>query len=433
MSKPTLLLMDVFGILDASRSGLIDAFAAAGCDVVVANFAYTHLSQSEELSETLLAFLEADGVAIDGALSINAVGLSAPIYEGLARRGAAHAAWFVDSPFYFSGLEIPESVLLSVACSNFAEHPQATRADWLPFAGFEPRPSQNRAATSVGFLGSLHHIALYAARSQDGLVGSRTGPLPVGVELRDRMRSPFFMIDETWSLPDGTPVNAMEYFNFQSSMHRLELLSYFSATDLEIQGPPSWYKELWTAAPHLLHKFSVNSVAGEREMRAYMARYRICLNIFHIQNMNGGPNFRSFDAASHGVPCLSQYNRDCTALFPHGEAALYFNNPAEALHLHRELDGSSRLRQKLAAAAARVVRDGNTFSHRASRFLNTLALRQRAGTARGTIRHLRWQDGWTAEPEDAALAAAASQEPSQAGREFLARNPIRRFFERARR
>jgi len=29
MSKPTLLLMDVFGILDASRSGLIDAFAAA--------------------------------------------------------------------------------------------------------------------------------------------------------------------------------------------------------------------------------------------------------------------------------------------------------------------------------------------------------------------------------------------------------------------
>lgn len=88
ISKATLLLMDVFGILDASRSGLIDAFAAAGCDVVVANFAYTHLSQSEELSETLLAFLEADGVAIDGALSIDAVGLSAPIYEGLARRGA---------------------------------------------------------------------------------------------------------------------------------------------------------------------------------------------------------------------------------------------------------------------------------------------------------------------------------------------------------
>ena len=129
--------------------------------------------------------------------------------------------------------------MLSVACSNFAEHPQATRADRLPFAGFEPRPSQNRAATSVGFLGSLHHIALYAARSQDGLVGSRTGPLPVGVELRDRMRSPFYLIDETWSLPDGTPINAMEYFNFQSSMHRLELLSYFSATDLETQGPPS--------------------------------------------------------------------------------------------------------------------------------------------------------------------------------------------------
>ena len=177
----------------------------------------------------------------------------------------------------------------------------------------------------------------------------------------------------------------------------------------------------------------MNSVAGERQMRAYMARYRVCLNIFHIQNMNGGPNFRSSNAASHGVPCLSQYNRDCTALFPHVEATLYFDNAAEALHLHRELDGSSRLRQKLAAAAARVARDGNTFSHRASRFLDTLALRQRAGTARGTIRHLRWQDGWAAEPEDTALAAVVSPEPPQAGRDFLARNPIRRFFERARR
>ncbi|MGU3542009.1 glycosyltransferase family protein [Methylobacterium sp. A52T] len=433
MSTATLLLMDVFGILDASRSGLIDAFAAAGCDVIVANFAYTHLSQSEELAETLLAVLEADGIAIDGALSINAVGLCAPIYDSLARRGVPHAAWFVDSPFYFSGLTIPDSVLLSVACSNFAEHPQAGRADWLPFAGFDPRPPQNRDAASIGFLGSLHHVALYAARSQDGLVGSRSGPMPVGVELRDRMRSPFFMIDEAWTLPDGSPINAMEYFNFQSSMHRLELLSYFAATDLEIQGPPSWHKELWTAAPHLLDKFTVNSVVGERQMRDYMARYRICLNIFHIQNMNGGPNFRSFDAASHGVPCLSQYNRDCAALFPHGESALYFNNAAEALHLHCELDGNGRLRQKLATAAARVVRDGNTFAHRVTRFLEILALRQRTGATRGTVRHLRWQDGWTAEPEDAAVSAAGYPEPQPVRQDVPAVGPIRRFFQRSRR
>ena len=400
MSSPTILLLDVFGILDASRSGLINALAFTGCDVVIANFSYTHLSQSTELGETLSSFIEELKIDFDGIISINAVGLCSPIYDAARLRGIPHLAWFIDSPYYFSNLEIPDSISLNVACSNFGDHPKTQGSKWLPFAGVVPQPNTHKAQVPIGFLGTLHHISSYAHISRAGLIGSRTGLLSPGIELRDRMREPAFMLDERWSTKDGTAINTMEYFNFQSSMHRLEILSFFSHLNIEIQGPESWIPELWTSAPHLLPRFSVNFIVGPAQMREYLSRYTICLNIFHIQNMNGGPNFRSFDAASNFVPCLSQHNMDCARMFPDGEAALYFKNSDDALYLYRQLTSSKRLRNTITRTAANIVLDGNTFSHRAQYFVKSLALRPSCSSGRGKVRLLRWQDGWSECPDD---------------------------------
>lgn len=387
---PTLLYLDVFGAFDASRSGLVEAFCEAGVSVIVANFAYFPTAQSTAAAEALVAALDRSGTRIDGLLSINVAGLSAPIADYAHRRSTNHVVWFVDMPHFFPDLALLDRAEALVACSNYAEHPRLRGAPWVPFAGAAPIPLPRNAEAAIGFLGSLHPIARHALRSMHGLVGSRSGHVPPGRDLFERVRNPSFLIDEAWSLPDGTPVQPADYLNFLSSLHRIQNLSYFADLGLEIQGPVDWISELWTSAPHLLRLFSERSVSGRAEMRDYLSRYEICLNIFHLQNMKGGPNFRSFDAASNYTPCLSQYNEDCVAIFPHGEAALYYRNADEARYLARTLIGDRFLRQHVANGAAEVVRSAHTFAHRVRTFCRHLGITPPAHPEPSQFRRMQW-------------------------------------------
>ena len=389
-ASPTLLYLDVFGAFDASRSGLVEAFCAAGVSVVVANFAYFPTAQSTDAAEALVTALEQSGTRIDGILSINVAGLSAPIVDYARRRSAGHVAWFVDMPHFFPDLASVDHVRALVACSNYAEHPKLRDALWVPFAGADPIPLPRQAEAAIGFLGSLHPIARHALRSMHGLVGSRSGHVPPGRDFFERMRRPSFLIDETWSLPDGTPVQPADYLNFLSSLHRLQNLTYFADVGLEIQGPADWIPELWTSAPHLLRLFSERSVSGRAAMRAYLSRYEVCLNIFHLQNMDGGPNFRSFDAASNYTPCLSQFNADCASIFPHGDAALYYRNVDEARYLARTMITDRFLRERIVAGAADVVRAGHTFAHRVKTFCDQIGVTLPLIPAASSFQCLRW-------------------------------------------
>lgn len=389
-ASPTLLYLDVFGAFDASRSGLVEAFCAAGVSVVVANFAYFPTAQSSEAAEKLVTALEQSDTRIDGILSINVAGLSEPIVDYARRRGAGHVAWFVDMPHFFPNLALVDRVRALVACSDYAEHPNLRGALWMPFAGANPIPLPRKPEAAIGFLGSLHPIARHALRSMHGLVGSRSGHVPPGPDLFGRMRRPSFVIDETWSLPDGTPVQSADYLNFLSSLHRLHNLNYVADLGLEIQGPADWIPELWTSAPHLLRLFSERSVSGRAEMRAYLSRYQICLNIFHLQNMHGGPNFRSFDAASNYTPCLSQNNDGCASIFPHGDAALYYRDVDEARYLARNLISDRFLRARIVAGAAEVVRADHTFGHRVATFCAHLGLALPPLHSASWSKQLRW-------------------------------------------
>lgn len=391
----TLLYLDVFGPFDASRSGLIEAFCEAGISVVVANFSYFHAGQLPEAAAALVDQLERSGTQINGILSINTAGLSEPITDYAQHRGLNHVVWFVDMPYFFPELHLLNRVQTFVACTDYNEHPKLHDAPWLPFAGAHPVPLQTKPDAAIGFLGGLHPIARPAVQSMHGLIGSSSGHNPPGKGFYELMKHPSFLLTESWSMPNGTQIRASDFLNFLSSSHRLQNLSYFYDMGLEIQGPADWIPELWVAAPQLLGSFKEGRVSGRAEMREYLSRYEICLNIFHLQNMNGGPNFRSFDAASNYTPCLSQHNDKCALIFPHGEAALYYRNVDEARYLARNLIGDRHLRERLTANAASIVRSDHTFAHRVKKFCKELDIEPSLASDGASYRHVTWDtEGW---------------------------------------
>jgi len=393
---PTLLYLDVFRFYDASRSGLIEALRRLGIRVVVANFPFHHLSQQDDICESLINLLDKEGINPDAVISMNVAGLSGCFRRFSEARGLARAVWFIDSPYLFTNLTELKHAKVFAASREFETHPEASIERWVPFAGYDPRRPSNDPEANIGFLGTLLPMVYYITRMQKGLVGSKSGHVKLDARFFERVQQPSFTTQETWKASDQWALPAAEILNFASSHHRIRTLSWFEDLGLEITGPSNWQAELWAIHPFLLKNFTVGSIASEKAMREYLSRYRICLNIFHLQNVSGGPNFRSMDAASNYIPCLSQYNEGCAEIFPENVAAVYFRDCDDARYKAKQLLTDASLRQKIANNAAEIVSEGHTFAKRAAEFCAYLNLKAPSNPTKAPLVYLHWPAGaWT--------------------------------------
>ncbi|MBS0270178.1 MAG: glycosyltransferase family 1 protein [Proteobacteria bacterium] len=306
------------------------------------------------------------------------------------------AVWFIDSPFLFTNLAELKHTKVFSASRELNAHPEAHIQKWLPFAGYDPRRPSKEPEANIGFLGLLLPMVYYITRMQNGLVGSKSGHIKPDAKFFEKAQQPSFTTFETWKTPDQWALPAAEIFNFASSHHRVRTLSWFEDLGLEIMGPSNWQADLWAVNPYLLKNFTEGSISGENAMREYLSRYRICLNIFHLQNVSGGPNFRSMDAASNYIPCLSQFNEGCAEIFPEDVAAVYFRNCDDARYKAKQLLADPSLRQKIANNAAEIVNESHTFAKRARELCEHLNLKVPAAPTKAPIIYLHWPAGeWT--------------------------------------
>lgn len=108
------------------------------------------------------------------------------------------------------------------------------------------------------------------------------------------------------------------------------------------------------------------------ELRRATAAARVNLCLVRKSNRDGHV-MRSFEIPACGGCLLAEDTVEHRAIFgPHADAVLYFNSPDE-LHLRvHELLADAKLRRKLAAAAHRVVTEGqNTYADRLTTILQS--------------------------------------------------------------
>lgn len=352
--------------LDATRRSFLESIAASGEEAILLKTNDFFSGSTPKTSQSLTIALTAlEKHRPDLLLSINAAGLHESVIEWARRHSVPIFCWYWDAVDLFPASMVRASFETQVllACEGLGE-----RGEVLPFSGAK-RPwqseSERRPERGLIFMGTCWPTLIYTQAMSLGLVNKSDGKVYQGAELYSRLLEG----KQEWETIAGIPMPYGELFNALASVRRARLLAAFRDEDLHIYGDWDWQVYLWPTAPELLEKCHVRLVSSQQKMGELMRRHRGSVNIFHLQNRMGGPNFRILDSATHGVPILSDYNRGCEAIFPEGEAALYFKDEAEAREKGRRLLNDVTLRDRLSKRASEILHEAHSHEKRIEYFL----------------------------------------------------------------
>lgn len=357
---------------DATRTALIKELSKFFNITVIHTNSFNSLdnaSLTKEVTKTLATF------APDIILSINASGIVDEIVNYAQKNSIALFSWFWDHPDLLSFgatkkfIENADQGMIFNACTNFSENALITQqCSFLPFSSIkvnvksiEKQEFQTRK--DLHFLGSLWHSASFMQAAFLGLQSRHDNKIYQGEQLIEQI-----LASQHEHFEYQASNNAILYKPYLmgalSSIKRVKILSYFENFDLGIFGNNDWIPGLWQLNPNLLKRFKYHIVSTHEEMAKLMQQFKISLNIFHVQNANGGPNFRILDSAVHGLPILSEYNSKCAEMYKEGETALYFKNAKEAVEKAEYLLENEDIMRKLTVNAANLVNDSHLHSHR---------------------------------------------------------------------
>lgn len=370
MTKKAIVIIDCFGFYDAMRTTLFEEFSKTVDFLCVIN-TNVYKNLNEESAKKIVEKILVDSEIVF-VLSVNNAGKNCADY--LRQKGIAQIVWYLDSPLMISPrLQAPIADKIYHACDEFAAHPALNAiSEFLPFSGAAPYPPAAEAPTKgIVFLGACWSSTRLLQKASVGLKCVADGVLYDVKEITRRINDDQFLYD-AWLYIDGTPVNNHEIVSAYAAIKRCHHLENLLDFDLQIFGGYDWMINTASVAPNLALKFFPRSVNSHRQMNQLMKDFKVSLNIFHIQNRNGGPNFRVLDSAIHSVPMLSDYNTRCAEIFPHGEAALYYHNPGEAREFAQLLLDDRQLAAKLVKNAKDILTAEHLHRHRVEKMWSAI-------------------------------------------------------------
>lgn len=305
-------------------------------------------------------------------LSINAFGLTDEIIEYANKKAIKISTWFWDSPQLIDSkkIEVAERTFCYVACSNFSLFLKC-KSKWLPFSSTKPKTDFEivNGSGDIGFLGTLWHSQRVLTAASLGLKNYK-GEIYNNTELLDLAIYSSLKGDEKWLTSSNEVVLHRDLINAIAAIDRVEKLSWINRDKLNIYGGYEWKFHLWNINPNLIKCYSYLLVNSHNEMEAFFKMHKISLNLFHIQNKVGGPNFRILESALFSSPILSEWNEGCEKIFPNNIAALYFKNGSEAYGFAEELIKNLELRKKLAKGARDILIETQLHCHRINEIID---------------------------------------------------------------
>ena len=114
---------------------------------------------------------------------------------------------------------------------------------------------------------------------------------------------------------------------------------------------------------HILH---THEVWGPQCAAAYFTA-KVSLNVVSDINIPGH-NMRTFEIPASGGVMLSVFTEAQAAIFPAGEAALYYRDPSEIDEILERAMGDDALRERIKNSALRIAAE-NTYEHRAKELI----------------------------------------------------------------
>lgn len=365
--KKAILLFDKYGFLDPTSSAFHQALAETVDEVHLVNLATLDV-YSESVSKQILHAISKFDVKF--CVTINGVGMGSELFNTLRRLSIPIISWYWDTPAAeadkMSGLNEVSEIFFG--CQEYSKFPGFNgRGEFLPFAGTEPMLTSRTPDKGIVFLGSCWHVARIMQKVALGLVSRLDGKKHSIGQIYELIRSDRF-IEHQWETVSGEAMPSWEILNAFSAIKRLQHLSNLMDFDLNVFGGIDWLINSAATAPEITKVFQQKLIRTKSEMHDLMTQHKVSLNIFHLQNQNGGPNFRVFDSVVHGVPLLSDFNSHCAQIFPHEDAALYYRNPSELRDYAKALVEDGGLRKKMVNRSREILLDSHLHQHRVQRF-----------------------------------------------------------------
>lgn len=317
----------------------------------------------------------------DFVLSVNAAGLHQAVLDELRSRSVPIVTWYWDHPDLFAARMIELSLQTQVfhAAVGFeASRVLQGRGSWLPFSGLEVDPktiaaTQRRPSHDIVHLGTMWTFARLLQMASAGLFRGSNNEFLWGADLLAAIRDSS-KAEDFWLTQKGIRISHGQLINALAGAKRAQILGWFLDYDIHVCGGTDWQFYSWPSVPDLITKYKFANVVTQDQMKQLLDQYRINLNVFHPQNPDGGPNFRVLDSAAHGIALLSDFNKHCEKLFPHGEAAWYFKNPRDAREGVDRLLQEPDFYRKLTFRAAEILSDEHTHSKRWLKFADDFGL-----------------------------------------------------------
>lgn len=348
MTEKEIVIIDD-NVLCAMRSAVCDAFSYY--------FKVKHYSSG---SVTLKNLENSNPVFI---IAFNDMAISDEIVGFAEKKELPLFIWLWD----FTGLPLKYSPYIKYFYS-FDECKSTSGLDegnshYLPFSTDPVQLDPNiKKEKPVMFLGTCWN-SYRLAQNLAGGIRNESGEILVGEEaynyIADNTLSSGKILKNSGKSIDGGQLRSM-----LSALERCHILANFIEKGIDVYGGEDWQLNLWGSFPWLIPSCKIHKVYTNVEMKKLMRDYKVALNIFHVQNRNGGPNFRILDSALTGCAILSNYNEKCASFFPHGEAAFYFKDNHESLDFFDQINNDDFLRKKLIVNAADIVNDSFTHDKR---------------------------------------------------------------------
>lgn len=145
-----------------------------------------------------------------------------------------------------------------------------------------------------------------------------------------------------------------------------EILRRPEARNWRVAVYGKWHK---VTDPVLAARTESRQVLGP-EMAGVLARSKLAINILRRQN-EGSHNMRTFETPGCGGLATSQFSDEQNAIFPDGDAAVYFTTPEEAAVRLEEAIRDDERREKMRTEARAIIRK-HTYRERAASLLEHL-------------------------------------------------------------
>lgn len=383
MTKEAILVFDNAKWLDENRSTFYKTLNERYQVVSISAPSFLIGPETPEIVDEIIIreieYLISKNIHIVMGLSINGTGITQRTADYFDSNDIPFHIWYWDTPFGgdedFDKYAFKDHYFIYHACQdwNYYFEKRNVKSSFLPFAASPYIKNDALPEKNILFLGALWHMNQISTNLSAGLRKNNSEKIYHSHELLKEIRSEDF-IDNIWTTRSGKKIVNLHVLSALSANKRAQYLSLIQDHGLDIYGDLDWQFNLWDAAPELFDSYINQTIHDQNKVKELMQNYKLTINIFHVQNENGGPNMRILQCANFGLPIFSDWNKHCEEIYPHGQAGYYFKSKSECIMYTEELLKNDEFRKKLVENAGEILNNGHTHKHRIETFLNNSGL-----------------------------------------------------------